>query len=391
MRGRKTPKSGSYGLEWTPVPAFSTSINQRRSSGQKETQFGLTFNYHFGMDWEDQLSPAMVTEMRTVDGSRHDFVNRQNEMILAYRAKDWKLILSMGGGQPFVTSSGAGYMADVPGFQSTATAKVTHFEEGGGAPVALPDGLTVTWTLKSVTRPSGAWWNRGRTSTHGLAWGNNFASSTPEIPVITEGSKVASISSSGAEIQLTDIVGSRSVTLEASVCIGGGSGVTTKWACLGAGGDWYTGETTVSFGDGPLSVFSGPPLAGKYKWADAIPITSATQFPAATACGGTVNGGITPVTPWTPPTTYWTLMSSGNYYAKGSKLPKYAQLRAVAMNSFSNTDARGAAAAGWPADVQYLVTGEVLNTGNAADYVPMDGTLSMDTNLTNDENYVCLK
>ncbi|MDR1043538.1 MAG: inverse autotransporter beta domain-containing protein, partial [Candidatus Adiutrix sp.] len=80
---QKDPKVWSYGPEWTPVPAFSTSVNQRHSGGQKETQFWLTFNYHFGMDWEDQLSPALVTEMRTVDGSRHDFVNRQNEMILA--------------------------------------------------------------------------------------------------------------------------------------------------------------------------------------------------------------------------------------------------------------------------------------------------------------------
>ena len=85
---QKDPRVWSYGLEWTPVPAFSSSVNQRHSGGQKETQFALTFNYRFGMDWEDQLSRAMVAEMRTVDGSRHDFVNRQNEMILEYRAKE---------------------------------------------------------------------------------------------------------------------------------------------------------------------------------------------------------------------------------------------------------------------------------------------------------------
>ncbi len=85
---QKDPKIWSYGLEWTPVPAFAASVNQRHSGGHDETQFGLTFNYHFGMDWEDQLSPAMVAEMRTVDGSRHEFVNRQNEIILAYQAKE---------------------------------------------------------------------------------------------------------------------------------------------------------------------------------------------------------------------------------------------------------------------------------------------------------------
>ena len=85
---QKDPKIWSYGLEWTPAPVVSASVQQRHSGGQRETQFGLTFNYHFDMPWEDQLTSATVAEMRTVDGSRHDFVSRQNDMILEYRAKD---------------------------------------------------------------------------------------------------------------------------------------------------------------------------------------------------------------------------------------------------------------------------------------------------------------
>ena len=88
VAARTDPRVWSYGLEWTPVPAFSASANQRHSGRHKETQFGLTFNYHFGMDLEDQLSSSTVAEMRTVGGSRHDFVNRQNEMILEYREKE---------------------------------------------------------------------------------------------------------------------------------------------------------------------------------------------------------------------------------------------------------------------------------------------------------------
>lgn len=85
---QKDPKVWSYGLEWTPVPVLSLSTDQRHSGGQKETRFGLTFNYRFGLGWEEQLTPAAVAEMRTVDGSRHDFINRQNEMILQYRDKE---------------------------------------------------------------------------------------------------------------------------------------------------------------------------------------------------------------------------------------------------------------------------------------------------------------
>jgi hypothetical protein len=40
------------------------------------------------MDWKNQLTPVAVAEMRTVDGLRHDFVNRQYDMILEYREKE---------------------------------------------------------------------------------------------------------------------------------------------------------------------------------------------------------------------------------------------------------------------------------------------------------------
>ena len=84
----KDPTVWSYGLEWTPVPVISANATQRHSGGHKETQFGLTLNFNFDLPWEDQISSRTVAEMRTVEGSRHDFVNRQNEMILEYRAKE---------------------------------------------------------------------------------------------------------------------------------------------------------------------------------------------------------------------------------------------------------------------------------------------------------------
>ena len=98
---QKDPKIWSYGLEWTPAPVVSASVQQRHSGGQRETQFGLTFNYHFDLPWEDQLTSSTVAEMRTVDGSRHDFVSRQNEMILEYRAKERAATVTLGlGGDP---------------------------------------------------------------------------------------------------------------------------------------------------------------------------------------------------------------------------------------------------------------------------------------------------
>lgn len=88
--GRLKPDPGvwNYGLQWTPVPILTAGFNNRHSGDQNETQISLMFNYRFGQSWEEQTSRLVVPEMRTIQGSRHDFVDRQYDMILAYRDKD---------------------------------------------------------------------------------------------------------------------------------------------------------------------------------------------------------------------------------------------------------------------------------------------------------------
>ena len=85
----KDPKVWSYGLEYTPIPLVSGFVNQRSTEqGRSDTEFGLRFTYHFQMPWEDQISHAKVAELRTVSGSRHEFVDRENRIILEYKAKN---------------------------------------------------------------------------------------------------------------------------------------------------------------------------------------------------------------------------------------------------------------------------------------------------------------
>jgi adhesin/invasin len=80
------PKAWTLGLAWTPVPLVSVTGEARSSNRHREARLGLSLNYQFGVPLQQQLEPATVTEMATIDGSRHDFVQRQNEMILEYRA-----------------------------------------------------------------------------------------------------------------------------------------------------------------------------------------------------------------------------------------------------------------------------------------------------------------
>lgn len=93
----KDPKVWSYGLEYTPVPLVSGFVTQKSTErGRTDTEFGLTFTYHFQMPWEDQVSHSKVAELRTVSGSRHEFVDRENRIILEYKAKNSYHIESLG-------------------------------------------------------------------------------------------------------------------------------------------------------------------------------------------------------------------------------------------------------------------------------------------------------
>jgi hypothetical protein len=85
----KDPRVWSYGIEYTPVPLM-TGFLARRSTGRrrKEMEFGLNFTWHFDLPWGKQISPAKVEKMRTVSGSRHEFVDRENRIVLEYRAKN---------------------------------------------------------------------------------------------------------------------------------------------------------------------------------------------------------------------------------------------------------------------------------------------------------------
>jgi hypothetical protein len=89
------PKVLVLGLDWTPVPMLTFNGETRTSNDHTETRLGMTFNYHFGVPIEEQLTASKVNELRSIENSRHDFVNRQNEMLLEYRAKPGTYIVNI--------------------------------------------------------------------------------------------------------------------------------------------------------------------------------------------------------------------------------------------------------------------------------------------------------
>jgi hypothetical protein len=144
----KDPKVWSWGVEYTPVPLVSGFLTQRSTErGRTDTEFGLNVTYHFGMPWDDQVTHARVAELRTVSGSRHEFVDRENRIILEYRAKNSYRIEYLGqvaanifrfrvlngfgefmaGRTVYVTASGM-YLAEaVPARPASLLVRAVHF------------------------------------------------------------------------------------------------------------------------------------------------------------------------------------------------------------------------------------------------------------------------
>ncbi|MDR2075869.1 MAG: inverse autotransporter beta domain-containing protein, partial [Desulfovibrio sp.] len=113
----KNPRIWSYGLEFTPIPLLNAFVRQQSTEqGRTDSEIGLNLVYRFDLSAEDQLNPAKVAEAHSVSGSRHDFVDRENKIILEYRAKqDYRIeYLGREGDNSFrfrITKAFGGYAA----------------------------------------------------------------------------------------------------------------------------------------------------------------------------------------------------------------------------------------------------------------------------------------
>lgn len=85
---QKNPSAITSGLNYTPIPLVTLGAEQRTGqSGKSDTRFTLDFTYRPGVPWRHQVNPAAVAAMRSLAGSRHDLVERNNNIVLEYRKK----------------------------------------------------------------------------------------------------------------------------------------------------------------------------------------------------------------------------------------------------------------------------------------------------------------
>lgn len=86
---QNNPHAITAQVNYTPYPLLTfTTEHQQGKAGKNNTVLGLGLTFQPGVSWKQHLNPQAVGAMRSLAGSRHDLVERNNNMVLEYRKKD---------------------------------------------------------------------------------------------------------------------------------------------------------------------------------------------------------------------------------------------------------------------------------------------------------------
>ncbi|WP_164058157.1 inverse autotransporter beta domain-containing protein, partial [Serratia marcescens] len=86
---QRNPHAITAGVNYTPVPLLTFNAEHRQGqSGKNDARVGLEMRYQLGVPWRQQVDPSSVAAMRSLMGSRHDLVDRNNNIVLEYRKKE---------------------------------------------------------------------------------------------------------------------------------------------------------------------------------------------------------------------------------------------------------------------------------------------------------------
>lgn len=86
---QKNPYAVTLGVDYTPVPLVTTGIGYKQGdANSNEITANIKFDYRIGIPLSKQLDASAVSDMRSLAGSRLDFVNRNNDIVLEYREKN---------------------------------------------------------------------------------------------------------------------------------------------------------------------------------------------------------------------------------------------------------------------------------------------------------------
>lgn len=187
---QNNPRAITAGLSWTPVPLLTTGVDYQTGSGISDTRFSLMLRYQPGVSLREQLNPDAVRIMRSLAGSRHDLVERNNAIVLDYRKQEM-ITLAL----PARQSGNAG---ETIALDAIVTAKYGVKRVEWDAPELLAAGgkinVTGTTTATVVLPP----WQSGNNTwpIRAVAWDNQDNKSNRASTEVTVNPPVATIQGS---------------------------------------------------------------------------------------------------------------------------------------------------------------------------------------------------
>ncbi|NLS53052.1 inverse autotransporter beta domain-containing protein [Hafnia alvei] len=86
---QEDPSAVTVGIDYTPVPLITVQAGYKKGdSAQREVTANINLDYRIGVSLSKQLDGDEVAKMRSLAGSRMDFVDRNNDIVLEYREKN---------------------------------------------------------------------------------------------------------------------------------------------------------------------------------------------------------------------------------------------------------------------------------------------------------------
>ncbi|MFQ6283722.1 inverse autotransporter beta domain-containing protein [Yersinia enterocolitica] len=86
---QKYPYAVTAGLNYTPIPLVTVGAEHRAGKGsQHDSRINLQLTYRPGASWQSHIDPLAVASSRTLAGSRHDLVERNNDIVLDYQKQE---------------------------------------------------------------------------------------------------------------------------------------------------------------------------------------------------------------------------------------------------------------------------------------------------------------